>query len=154
MEVSPRQNPTMPNQHPILAIDHGAARIGIAATDAAGILAHPVETIQVSTTDPIGRIEEIVTERQIKQIVVGLPISLNGNEGPAAIKVRKFANLLRARLPELPFYFCDEAFTTVSANEKLHEAGMHRKSKAKRQRAIIDQAAAIEILNNWLELNP
>lgn len=143
----------MTTDHPILAIDHGAARIGIAATDAAGILAHPVETIQVNSTDPIERIADIVAERQVKQLVLGLPLNLNGNEGPAAIKIRKFGKLIRARLPELPLHFCDEAFTTVAANEKLHEAGMHRKSKAKRQRAIIDQAAAVEILNNWLELH-
>ena len=144
----------MTNNHPILAIDYGDARMGIAATDPAGILPHPVETIQVRTTDPVDRIAEIVTERQIKQLVLGLPLNLNGHEGPAAIKVRKFAKLLRARLPELPFYFCDEAFTTVLPNEKLHEAGLHKKSKTKRQRAIIDQAAAVEILNYWLELNP
>ena len=139
--------------HPILAIDHGDARIGIAATDPAGILAHPVETIQMRLGDPIERIAQIVEERQVKQLVLGLPLHLNGNEGPAAIKVRKFGKLLRARLPDLPLHFCDETFTTVDAYEKLHEAGFSKKSKAKEQRAIIDQAAAVEILNNWLERN-
>lgn len=136
--------------HPILAIDHGDARIGIAATDAAGILAHPVETIQMKTVDPIERIAEIVAERQVKQLVLGLPIRLDGNEGPAAIKVRKFGKKIRARLPNLPMHFCDESFTTVAAYDKLHEAGFSKKRKAKQQRAIIDQAAAVEILNNWL----
>ena len=140
----------MLNDHPILAIDHGDARIGIAATDPVGIMAHPVETIQCSTTDPIERIAEIVAERQVKQLVLGLPLSLNGSEGPAAKKVRVFGKKVHARLPDLPLHYCDETFTTVAANEKLHEAGLHRKSKAKRQRAIIDQAAAVEILNNWL----
>lgn len=140
--------------HPILAIDHGDSRIGIAATDAAGILAHPVETIQTKVGDPIERIAKLVKERQVKQLVLGLPAHLNGNEGPAAIKVRKFGKLLRARLPDLPLHFCDEAFTTVDAYEKLHAAGYSKKRKAKQQRAIIDQAAAVEILNNWLERNP
>ena len=143
----------MNDEHPILAIDHGDARIGIAATDAAGILAHPVETIRMDSGDPIERIVVILADRQVTQLVLGLPIRLDGNEGPAAIKVRKFGKKIRARLPDLPMHFCDESFTTVAANEKLHEAGMHKKSKAKRQRAIIDQAAAVEILNNWLELN-
>ena len=136
--------------HPILAIDHGDARIGIAATDAAGILAHPVETIRMDSGDPIERIAEIVAERQVKQLVLGLPIRLDGNEGPAAIKVRKFGKKIRARLPDLPMHFCDESFTTVAAYDKLYEAGFSKKRKAKQQRAIIDQAAAVEILNNWL----
>lgn len=140
--------------HPILAIDHGDARIGIAATDPVGILAHPVETIQMREGDPIERIAEIVEERHVKQLVLGLPLHLNGHEGPAAIKVRKFGKLLHARLPDLPLHFCDETFTTVDAYEKLHEAGFSKKRKAKQQRAIIDQAAAVEILNNWLERNP
>lgn len=143
----------MNDLHPVICIDHGDARIGIAATDAAGILAHPVETVPMNGPDPIGRIVELVTERQAKQLVIGLPLLLNGNEGPAAIKVRKFANLLKARLPELPLHFCDETFTTVAAYDKLHEAGFSKKRKAKQQRAIIDQAAAVEILNNWLEQN-
>lgn len=141
-------------EHPILAIDHGDARIGIAATDPVGIMAHPVETIHISAGDPIERIALIVSERQIKQLVLGLPLHINGNEGPAAIKVRKFGKHLRQRLPNLPLHFCDETFTTVSAYEKLHEAGFSKKRKAKQQRAIIDQAAAVEILNNWLERNP
>jgi len=140
----------MTDEHPILAIDHGSSRIGIAATDPVGIMAHPVETIQCSTTDPIERIAEIVAERQVKQLVLGLPISLNGSEGPAAKKIRKFGQQVHERLPDIPLHYCDETFTTVAANEKLHEAGLHKKSKAKRQRAIIDQAAAVEILNNWL----
>lgn len=141
----------MSDDHPVLGIDHGDARIGIAATDAVGILAHPVETIQMDSPDPIGRIIEIVAERQIKQIVLGLPIKLDGNEGPAAIKVRKFGNKIRERLPDLPLHYCDETFTTVAAYDKLHEAGFSKKRKAKQQRAIIDQAAAVEILNNWME---
>ncbi len=141
----------MSSTHPLLGIDHGAARIGIAATDAAGILAYPVETIQCSTTDPIERIAEIVVEKNIRQMVLGLPISLNGTEGEAAKKIRAFGELLHKRLPEIPLHYCDETFTTVAAYEKLHQVGMSKKKKAKRQRAIIDQAAAVEILNNWLD---
>ncbi len=132
--------------HPILAIDHGAARIGIAATDPAGIMAHPVETIQVHTTDPIERIAELVEERQVKQLVLGLPLRLDGSEGDAAKKIRAFGKELAERFPNLPLHYCDETFTTVAAAEKLHQAGKN----AKRQKTMIDQAAAVEILNNWL----
>jgi len=105
-----------------------------------------VETIQVKTCDPVERIAEIVQQRQVKVLVLGLPLRLNGSEGTASIKVRKFGKLLRARLPDIPLHLCDETFTTVAAAEKLHQAGKN----AKRQKAFIDQVAAVEILNNWL----
>lgn len=136
----------METDHPILALDHGDARIGVAATDPVGIMAHPVETIQVKTTDVIERVAELVAQRQIKQIVLGLPLNMNGTAGPAAIKVRKFGNLLKKRLPETPLHYCDETMTTMAAAEKLHQAGRN----AKKQKSVIDQAAAVEILNNWL----
>jgi len=136
----------METEHPILALDHGDARIGVAATDPVGIMAHPVETIHVKTTDAIERILELVQERQVKQIVLGLPLNMNGTEGPSAIKVRKFGNLLKKDLPEIPLHYCDETMTTMAASEKLHQAGRN----AKKQKTIIDQAAAVEILNSWL----
>ena len=136
----------MTADHPVLAIDHGDARIGIAATDAAGIMAHPVETIQVREGDPVARIAEIVAERQVKQIVLGLPLRMDGTEGDAAAKCRAFGEKIAAELPGLPLHFCDETMTTIAAAEKLHQAGKN----AKRQKSIIDQAAAVEILNTWL----
>ncbi|MCP5537648.1 MAG: Holliday junction resolvase RuvX [Akkermansiaceae bacterium] len=136
----------MTPEHPVLAIDHGDARIGIAATDPVGIMAHPVETIQVRVCDPIERIAELVQQRQIKQMVLGLPLRLDGSEGSASEKVRKFGKELAERLPCIPLHFCDETLTTVAAAEKLHQAGKN----AKRQKSLIDQAAAVEILNNWL----
>jgi len=136
----------METEHPVLALDHGDARIGVAATDPVGIMAHPVETIQVHSTDVIERVAELVQERQIKQIVLGLPLNMSGTEGPSAIKVRKFGKLLRKRLPDTPLHFCDETMTTMAAAEKLHQAGKN----AKQQKSMIDQAAAVEILNNWL----
>ncbi|MCW1925478.1 Holliday junction resolvase RuvX [Luteolibacter arcticus] len=132
--------------HPALGIDHGEARIGIAATDPLGILAHPVETIDVRATDPIDRIAQLVTQRGIRTLVVGLPIRSDGTEGTAAEKVRAFATKLSARLPELPLELVDEAYTTLAASAKLREAGR----KAKQQKGVIDQAAAVEILEAWM----
>ena len=136
----------MSDEHPVLAIDHGDARIGIAATDAAGIMAHPVETIHVKESDPIERIRELVEQRQVKQLVLGLPVRMDGSEGDAAKKVRAFGELLQQALPGLPLHLCDETLTTVAAADKLHQAG----KKSKNQKKIIDQAAAVEILNSWL----
>ena len=132
--------------HPALGIDFGQARIGIAATDACGILAHPVESIHLDRTEPLERIARLVAERGIRTLVLGLPLRLDGTEGTACEKVRAFGEKLRARLPELPLVYVDEFLTTTVAQEKLHAAG----KKAKDFRPIIDQAAAVEILNNWM----
>lgn len=118
----------------------------MAATDPLGILAHPVETIDRAKTEPVERIAALVQQRGIRTLVVGLPVRLDGTEGSAAEKVRAFAATLQARLPELPLVFIDEALTTVAASAKLREAGR----KAKQQKGIIDQAAAVEILNAWM----
>ena len=132
--------------HPALGIDFGQARIGIAATDACGILAHPVESIHLDRTEPLERIAQLVAERGIRTLVLGLPLRLDGTEGTACEKVRAFGEKLHARLPELPLVYVDEFLTTTVAQEKLHAAG----KKAKDFRPIIDQAAAVEILNNWM----
>jgi putative Holliday junction resolvase len=133
--------------HPALGIDHGDVRIGLAATDAAGILAHPVETIDRTRTEPVERIAALCAQRGIRTLVVGLPVRLDGSEGTNAGRVREFARLLHARLPGLPIVWIDETFTTTTAAEKLRAAGR----KTKDQRPVIDQAAAVEILNQWLE---
>ena len=136
----------MTSTHPALGIDYGEARIGVAATDEFGILAHPVETIDCRRSDPVARIGEIARERNVRILVVGLPLRLDGSEGDAAEKVRKFAKKLEQSLPDIPLQFVDESFTTIDAAEKLHAAGKN----AKRQKSIIDQAAAVEILRVWM----
>lgn len=136
--------------HPALGIDHGDARIGIAATDDFGIMAHPVETIDVRNTEPLARICQLCEQRKIRTLVLGLPIRMDGSEGTAAEKVRAFGDRLQAVLPELPLIYEDETLTTTTASAKLREAGR----KAKNQKHIIDQAAAVEILSSWLERTP
>ncbi len=140
------RSPAPDSPHPALGIDHGEARIGIAATDDFGILAHPVETIDLSKTEPIERIAALVQARGIHTLVLGLPLRMDGTEGDAAIKVRAFAGRLRERLPGTPLVFVDETLTTSAAAGKLREAGRN----AKKQKAVIDQAAAVEILNQWM----
>ena len=132
--------------HPALGIDCGDSRIGIAATDEFGILAHPVETVPSDHRDPIPRIREIAAMRKVRTLVVGLPLRLDGSEGDSAKKVRGFASRLAAAMPEIPMVFVDESYTTSDASEKLREAGR----KAHQQKGIIDQAAAVEILNRWM----
>ena len=132
--------------HPALGIDHGDARIGVAATDDFGILAHPVETIEVSKGSAVERIAQLTEMRKIRTLVVGLPVRMDGSEGTSAAKIRAFTELLRERLPALPLIFVDETLTTSTAAAKLREAGR----SAKKQKSVIDQAAAVEILNAWM----
>ncbi|MDQ8189659.1 Holliday junction resolvase RuvX [Roseibacillus persicicus] len=132
--------------HPILAIDHGEARIGLAATDEFGIAAFPVETIQQATTEPLERLAEIIAQRKTKTLLLGLPLKSDGREGDAAKKIRSFGKELQETFPDLPLHYHDESFTTVAASAKLRQAG----KKAKNQKDIIDQAAALEILQNFL----
>lgn len=142
MHISTEQSP-----HPALGIDHGDARIGVAATDDFGILAHPVETVDNrDEARAIARIAEIAAIRGTRTLVVGLPVRLDGTEGTAAGKVRAFAARLRDHLPHLPLVLTDESLTTTTAAGKLREAGRRTRD----HRALIDQAAAVEILNNWL----
>jgi putative Holliday junction resolvase len=80
-------------------------------------------------------------------LVLGLPLHSDGSEGDAAAKARAFGKQLADANPEIPLHYMDESFTTLSAAGKLREAG----KKAKQQKGVIDQAAAVEILNSWLE---
>ncbi len=123
------------------------ARIGLAATDPLGLAAHPVETINVNRTDPLARIADVVRERQVKLILLGLPLRLDGSEGEAAERVRAFGSRLAEQVPGVPLQYADERHSTASASEKLREAGR----SARKQKGIIDQAAALEILNDWLK---
>lgn len=139
-------DPTGQSPHPALGIDHGDARIGIAATDDFGILAHPVETIDRSKLDAIKRIADLVRLRRCRTLVIGLPLRMDGSEGESAGKVRAFATRLHEQLPDLPIVFVDESLSTSAAAAKLREAGR----KARHQKSVIDQAAAVEILNTWM----
>lgn len=132
----------------ILAIDHGDARVGLAMSDDLGMLAHPFETIHVAQVEPIGRIVEIVAENGIKTVVLGMPFRMDGSEGTAVEKVREFAQQLQKALGEgVEIVEVDERMTTVTAQERLRAAGR----KVKQTRDIIDQAAAVVILQEYMD---
>ena len=135
-----------------LGLDPGDARIGVARSDPSGVLATPVETVQRGRGD-LARIVELLAEEQdgdpeqVLEVVVGLPRSLSGGEGPAAAKVREWAGQLARSVAPVPVRLADERLTTVAAQRSLREAGV----RAKGQRSMIDQAAAVGILQNWLD---
>lgn len=133
----------------ILGIDYGEARIGLAASDELGMLAHPVETVhRRETPDYLERIAEVVKERRATGVVVGMPLRLDGTRGTAVEKVEKFIAALRTRLPEnVRIETADERLSTVEAQRKLHEAGR----TIKNSRNVIDQMAAVVILQDYLD---
>lgn len=135
-----------------LGLDVGTARIGVATCDPDGILATPVETIRVADGDPgwaaeLRRLTEIVEEYDAVGIVVGLPTSLKGRETASTAMARSFATALEAAAPDLPVEFVDERLTTVTAGAALHGAGRN----TRQQRDVIDQAAAVVLLQAWIE---
>jgi putative Holliday junction resolvase len=129
-----------------LGLDPGDARIGVARSDPSGFLATPVETVKRSRGD-LARIAEIVAEEEAVEVVVGLPRSLSGREGPAAVKVRAFAARLARRVAPVPVRLCDERLTTVSAEAMLRDRGR----TGSKRRAVVDMAAAVVILQNALD---
>jgi putative holliday junction resolvase len=129
-----------------LGLDPGDARIGVARSDPSGFLATPLETVRRSRGD-LARLAEIVLEEEAVEVVVGLPRSLSGREGPAAAKVRVFAGRLARRIAPVPVRLCDERLSTVSAEAMLRDRG---RSGGKR-RAVVDMAAAVVILQHALD---
>lgn len=129
-----------------LGIDPGDARIGVARSDPSGMLATPVETVPRGEGD-LRRIAAILEEENAVEVVVGLPRSLSGKEGPAAVKAREFALALAREVAPVPVRLCDERLTTVTAESMLRERG----KKGAKRRAVVDQAAAVVILQTALD---
>lgn len=129
-----------------LGIDPGDARIGVAASDPSGFLATPVETVPRGDGD-LARLRQLLEELDAVRVYVGLPRSLSGREGPAAERVRAFAQQLADLIAPIPVHLQDERLTTVSAEAMLRERGR----KGQKRRAVVDQAAAVLILQSALD---
>lgn len=129
-----------------LGIDPGDARIGVARSDPTGFLATPVETVRRGRGD-LSRLVRLVRDEEAIEVVVGLPRSLSGAEGPAAAKTREFAARLAARIDPVAVRLQDERLTTVSAEAMLRDRG----KKGAERRAVVDQAAAVLILQHALD---
>jgi putative Holliday junction resolvase len=127
-------------------VDVGDVRIGVARSDPSGLIATPLETVASGRGD-LARLVALARDEDAVEVVVGLPRSLSGREGPAAAKVRLFAVRLADAVSPLPVRLCDERLSTVSAEAVLRDQGR----KGRRRRAVVDQAAAVIILQNALE---
>jgi putative Holliday junction resolvase len=131
-----------------LGIDVGAVRVGVAVCDPGGVLATPLVTVprDIDGGSDLRAIAGLVAEHEAVGVVVGLPRTLAGREGPAAEAARAFADALAGVL-DVPVELSDERLTTVVATQQLRERGV----KGRKQRAVVDQAAAVAILQGWLD---
>ncbi|WP_347221621.1 Holliday junction resolvase RuvX [Mycolicibacterium poriferae] len=132
-----------------LGVDVGSVRVGVAVCDPDGILATPVETVQRTprADSDIARIASLVEEYDAVGVVVGLPKTLRNESGTAAGLAREFGDRLAERIAPVVVEYHDERLTTVTATQALRASGVNAKSS----RAVIDQAAAVAILQGWLD---
>ena len=128
-----------------VGVDVGSVRVGVAACDPAGLIATPVSTLSRGKGD-LDTLAALVTEREAVEVVVGLPTSLSGRAGPAAAAAEAYARALAARVP-VPVRLVDERLSTVGAQRDLRASGVD----TRRGRSVIDQAAAVIILQGALD---
>ncbi|GHF38725.1 putative Holliday junction resolvase [Amycolatopsis bartoniae] len=132
-----------------LAVDVGSVRVGVALSDPAPVLASPLVTLardEHSDSD-VHQLARFVTEHEVVEVIVGLPRTLADRHGPAAQTAVAYAGKLAAMITPVPVRLADERLTTVSAARMLSQRGV----KGRKQRAVVDQAAAVEILQGWLD---
>ncbi|MGZ4632204.1 MAG: Holliday junction resolvase RuvX [Actinomycetes bacterium] len=129
-----------------LGVDVGSVRVGVARCDPSGLIATPLVTLRRGKGD-LGALVDLAAEHEVFEVVVGLPRTLAGREGPAAEAAVAYAEQLSARLPRIPVRLVDERLSTVGAQRELHASGVD----TRRGRKVIDQAAAVIILQGALD---
>ena len=131
----------------IMALDVGKVRIGIALTDPLGYTAQPLLTLhRKHRNEDLRAILRLTRKHEIAQILIGNPLHLSGDPSPWTLQVHEFAAALQSRTP-LPITLVDERLTTRAAHEILTEAGHDPRNR----KHLIDQVAAVVILNSWLQ---
>ncbi|WP_406629521.1 Holliday junction resolvase RuvX [Amycolatopsis sp. WGS_07] len=154
MAAEPRRGPDRPGESDPgrgrrLAVDVGSVRVGVALSDPAPILASPLVTLSRDAKDDsdLDRLADLVTEHEVVEVIVGLPRTLANRQGAAADLALAYAEKLAGRVGDVPVRLADERLTTVTASRMLSQRGV----KGRKQRAVVDQAAAVEILQAWLD---
>jgi putative Holliday junction resolvase len=134
-------------------VDVGKVRVGVARSDPDGILATPLDTLRrdlsgaVTPPTDVTALAALVVEHEAVEVIVGLPVTLSGAEGLAAADARDYAESLQGVIQPIPVRLTDERMTTVVASRRLAERGV----RGRRHRAVVDQVAAVEILQGWLD---
>jgi len=129
-----------------LGVDVGSVRVGVARSDPGGVLASPLEVIANGRGD-LDRLAWLVASHGAVEVVVGLPTTLAGREGPAAAGAREVASALAARIAPVPVRLFDERFTTTTAHAVLRQGGKNSRAR----RPMVDQAAAAVLLQAALD---
>jgi putative pre-16S rRNA nuclease len=129
-----------------LAVDVGSVRVGVARSDPGGLLASPLEVVRRGRGD-LDRLAELAARDDALEVIVGLPTTLAGREGPAAAEARKLASALAARIAPIPVRLLDERFTTTTAHTVLKQGGKDSRAR----RGVVDQAAAAVLLQAALD---
>ena len=134
----------------ILGLDFGSKTVGVAVSDGLLLTAQGVETIERKDENKLrktcARIEELIAEYEITEIVLGLPKNMNNTEGERVEKTKAFGEMLERRTG-LPVHYWDERLTTVAAEQILMESGVRRENR----KAVIDKVAAVLILQGYLD---
>lgn len=130
-----------------LAIDVGEARVGVAMCDPDAILATPVTTLTRNGSD-IRKALRIAREQEVMEVIVGLPLNMDGTEGVSARHARHWADLFAKRIDPVRVRMVDERLSSVTAHTQLSQSGLN----SRRHRSVVDQAAAIVILETALEI--
>lgn len=130
-------------------VDVGSVRVGVARSDPAGVLAVPVATLRRDRRSgrDLDELAGLLDEHDAVGLVVGLPRTLAGRAGPAVAEAREYGQAVRARIAPRPVLYVDERLTTVLAHRNLTSAGVRGRAK----RSVVDQAAAVEILQSFLD---
>ena len=131
----------------ILAIDHGTKRMGIAISDELKMMAHPVEFILAEPfSDFLTRLKELLRDKEVEMILVGMPRNMNGSYGPAALKVQDFVAALKGAVT-VPIETWDERLTSAQANRFLIEGNVRREQRKEK----VDKMAAAILLQSYLD---
>ena len=131
----------------ILALDYGTVRIGVAVSDELKMIATPLEYIPAEPfADFLARLKEILHDKEVELILIGMPRNMNGSYGPAALKVQEFVAVLNSAIT-VPIKLWDERLTSTQANRFLIEGGVRRDQRKQK----VDRAAAAILLQSYLD---
>ena len=132
----------------MLGVDVGTVRVGVALSDPTGTLASPLETLhRAKDGSDLDRLAALVVEHEVAEVVVGEPRHLSGASGASAQDASAYSEALADRIADVPVYMIDERLSTVTAASHLREGGID----SRKQRPVIDQAAAVVILQQYLD---
>ena len=148
LKVPPRRTPSSRPTGRVIGVDVGTVRVGLAMSDPTGTLASPLETLKRAKDDSdLDRLVALVMEHEVTEVVVGEPVHLSGASGASAEDAGAYAQKLADRIPDVPVQLIDERLSTVTAASHLREGGID----SRKQRSVIDQAAAVVILQQFLD---